>query len=83
MLVKDLIALLQQQDPEAIAVLSSDGEGNNYSPVSAVSDGFYKGENTWSGSFYDERDQEEEEDEDEEDKCCAGGVAAVGIWPVN
>lgn len=38
MKVSDLITQLQECDPEAIVVLSSDPEGNSYSPVHALDD---------------------------------------------
>ena len=50
MLVKDLIAQLQECDPDAIVVMSSDGEGNNKSPLADIDDScVYIPDSTWSG----------------------------------
>lgn len=36
MLVKELITFLQEQNPEATVILSSDAEGNKYSPLDSL-----------------------------------------------
>ena len=89
MKVRELIEALNECDPEALVVLSSDGEGNRFSPVDGYDDRqVYIPETTWSGSTkfaeltpelekagYDEEDCV---DEDETD-----AVPCVILWPVN
>jgi hypothetical protein len=50
MTVKNLIELLQKEDQEALVVMSSDAEGNSYSPVHEVVDGRFR-LNRLSGEF--------------------------------
>lgn len=54
MTVAALIKVLQKADPKAIAILSSDSEGNSHSPVAAVSTCLYEAETTWCGSLVEE-----------------------------
>lgn len=69
MKVKELIELLQKEDPEREVVMSKDAEGNDFSPlVEDFSTGQYVPENTWSGEFI--QDQQE-------------GQKALCLWPTN
>jgi hypothetical protein len=99
MKVRELIEELSQLDPEMLVVLSSDGEGNSYSPVSGMSgDGLmYEAESTWSGEVHDpeewaqenafaeEYDDGEGGERDEEDDVdyACPGVPCVVIYPIN
>lgn len=49
MKVKDLIEQLKLHNPEDIVIMSSDSEGNSYSPLSSIYTGSYKAENSWRG----------------------------------
>ena len=49
MTVRELIAKLNKIDPDRIVVMSSDSEGNNYSPLSGMWTGAYRAENTYRG----------------------------------
>ncbi len=51
MKVKQLIKLLQKEDPDRIVVVASDAEGNNYSPLSDITTGAYDPETTYSGVY--------------------------------
>lgn len=84
MKVKELIDLLQQQNPEAVVVCQADPEGNSYSPLSSVEPEGYVAETTWSGerrllALTPELEQQgySEEDVDE------GATPAVFLVPVN
>ncbi len=71
MQVKELIELLQAQDPERQVILSKDTEGNGFSPAAnEYSVGWYEPETAWSGEFnenlYDEN-----------------STPALVLWPVN
>jgi hypothetical protein len=51
MKVRELIEALQQEDPEREVIMASDGEGNNYSPLSDYWVGAYRAETTWYGAM--------------------------------
>lgn len=77
MTVAELIAQLRNFPPHDIVVMSKDGEGNSYSPLSGLDMAKYVAESTWEGFLLDEDD----EDEDEELKESA--VPCVVFWPTN
>ena len=53
MKVKELIEALAALPPDAEVILQKDGEGNGYSPLSAVDgDAVYVPDSTWSGDVY-------------------------------
>lgn len=86
MKVKELIKTLQELDGETLVVLSSDGEGNTYSPADSVYQGHYVAESTWGGQLVEiELTPELEEDGYDEDDIYDGPDAepCVVIWPVN
>lgn len=49
MTVKDLIKLLEQENPDRLVICQKDAEGNGYSPLCGVSQGGYLADSTWSG----------------------------------
>jgi hypothetical protein len=81
MTVAELIAELQQLDPEALVVQSKDGEGNSYSPLADVSFGWYLPDSTWSGEWM--HDGAENEPEYEWEGPTDKDVRAVCLWPTN
>ena len=83
MTVRQLIEKLGEFDKDAIVVLSSDGEGNSFSPM--PDDGFYSigEENSWSGSFRSEDEEEDEEEEEDEYEFPTKGVSCIVLWPTN
>lgn len=90
MKVKELIARLQQEDPEALVVCQSDGEGNSYSPLADVAgsaEGFLEGyvaDSTWSGDRrYRKLTPELEAEGYGEDDVDETAEAAVFLQPVN
>ncbi len=77
--VAELIYYLKKLDQDALVILSSDAEGNSYSPlVLEHGEGYYKPDSTWSGEWVDEEDLQEY---DEEDKKKI--YKAVFLFPVN
>lgn len=56
MKVADLKILLARYPDDFEVVLSSDGEGNNFSPLNDVVSGYYQRESEWSGQFCYEDD---------------------------
>ncbi len=73
MRVRDLIELLQQEDPERLVVLAKDPEGNGYSPMAALHDVRYFALSTWDGEI----------DHPDDDPPREGGVPALVFWPTN
>jgi len=61
------LSKIEKENGDIIVVLSSDGEGNSFSPVDSFSVGCYEEETTWCGEF-------SQEDEN---------INAVVIWPIN
>lgn len=49
MKIKQLLKILQSKDPNREVILSSDAEGNNYSPLMSCSIAAYIPNNSWSG----------------------------------
>lgn len=49
MKVSELIAFLEQCDPDREVILQKDGEGNGYSPLSGFVECAYHPYNDWSG----------------------------------
>lgn len=54
MLVKDLMEVLQELDPDTQIILQKDGEGNGYSPLYAHGMAYYVADTTYSGTVYNE-----------------------------
>lgn len=81
MKVKDLIAELSELNPEFEVVLSSDSEGNNYSPLAGCDIGRYSPETTWRGDWTSVGDPGAPEEEI--DGCTPEQANAVALWPVN
>lgn len=75
MKVKELIELLKTLPEDHEVILSKDGEGNSYSPLSSHGTYMYLPESTWSGEIFSEEDAEESE--------LLYGENAVVFWPVN
>lgn len=76
MTVGELIKELTDCPEDAVVVLSKDGEGNGFSPLSNHSAEHYRAENTYSGEL---RDSEYDEAEDGPD----GAIRAIVLWPAN
>lgn len=82
--VADLIELLQEEDPDRIVVMSKDGEGNSYSPLSDFSSASYVAECTWSGEIgIEELTDELKAMGYTEEDVIEGGVPALVLWPTN
>ena len=91
MKVRDLIDLLSTLDQEAEVILSSDAEGNSYSPLASYDTGVYAPNSTWSGDFYStndvvDEDEDADDEDDEDDEDCGppdNAIPAVVLWPTN
>jgi len=78
MTVKQLREILENYKPTDLVILSSDGEGNSFSPLVDSTQGFYIPDTTWGGDFVDEDDVDEDDDINLE-----GASRAIVLWPTN
>lgn len=77
MKTKDLIAALQELDPESIVICQSDAEGNSYSPLAGADKGVYVEDSTWSGAVYNTvKEMKSEHGNIDYERC-------VVLFPVN
>ena len=85
MKVKELIEELQKLDKDMEIILSSDEEGNNYSPLDEdYSIGYYIPENTYRGEFIPEgyiREYHEETEYYEGNKSIE--QKCIALYPIN
>lgn len=79
MKVKELIKILQKEDPERLVVLSCDEEGNYYSPLSALNLGKYNKESHAVG--LESLTRELEESGYSEEDVMEDGVKALILYP--
>ncbi len=73
MKVSELIENLLEFPQDSEIVMSSDGEGNSYSPLAGINDVKYLAESTWSGHVFSPL----------EDDVPEEAIAAVLFYPVN
>lgn len=80
-----LIEQLKLLDPEAIVVMSKDGEGNSFSPLSDIADEMvYREESSWEGEIGYEKLTDELVDAGYgEEDIIEDGVPCIVMWPVN
>lgn len=85
MLVKDLLEALRDIDPETPVIIQKDAEGNEYSPLDALTKGYYVAETTWYGQVYDEDWLPEDccMDEDEWEDMRNSNPCSLILVPVN
>jgi hypothetical protein len=80
MKVKQLIRILEKCDPDAIVILSSDGEGNGFYELGQV-DGKNNAWDAENGRLGFARLTEDLESKGYGDEDVVEGVPAVVIWP--
>jgi hypothetical protein len=87
MTIRELIEELKTYPQDSVVVMSEDGEGNGYSPLSGFSDGVYVPESTWNGDYHVGRalTKELEEAGYTEEDVYDGEDAqdCVVLWPTN
>ncbi len=83
MTVQELIAELQQMDPERLIVMAKDAEGNGYSPLSSMWEGGYAAESTYSGEAGLEELTEEDKKDGYVQEDVVDGVPALVLCPTN
>lgn len=82
MTVRELLAQLQQEDPDRIVVMASDSEGNSHSPLARLWRGAYKAETTWSGEVGLEKLTKEDRDQGYCEDDVLKGQPALVLRPV-
>ena len=85
MKVKELIKLLKKEDQEKLVIMSSDGEGNSFSPLSDFGDAdCYLAECTWAGEMgYSKLTKKLRDEGYGNEDILVGGVPALVIYPTN
>lgn len=63
---------------DSVVLLSSDGEGNSFSPFAELGTYFYKADSTWSGEICDESEKEAHPGDFED-----YNQKAIVLWPTN
>ncbi len=85
--VKELIKMLQKEDPESVAIMSKDSEGNNYSPFSDFGVYDYVPDSGCSGDIYmrelDEKDIEQGFTEEDLGPDDPERVKALVFYPIS
>ena len=84
MTVAELIKALQEYPQDSLVIMSSDGEGNCFSPLADTSDGGYHAETTYDGvcgplEITEEMKKDGYSDEDK----LEDAVPVVCLWPTN
>lgn len=84
MTVKELIAKLQQVEPDRIVILQKDSEGNGYSPLSGIDDNaVYQPETTWRGEVKMQELTDELRRQGYSEEDTGDGQPCLVLYPVN
>jgi len=85
MKVKELIKMLESENQEAIVIMSSDGEGNSFSPLADFGNtDTYKADSTYSGEMgFSKLTPELEKEGYGEEDILEDGVPAIVFYPIN
>ena len=84
MKVGELVKQLLKLDQERLVVLSSDEEGNNFSPLDdSISEGAYQADSTYSGQFGLEKLTKRDKEDGFEEEDVVDGVKAICLYPIN
>ena len=85
MKVKELIELLKQENQEKLVIMSSDGEGNSFSPLCDFGDtDCYLADSTYSGEMgYSKLTKKQKADGYGAGDILTNGVPALVIYPTN
>lgn len=82
--VGDLIDYLATQPRDRLVVMSSDAEGNSYSPLADADEAMYSADSTWSGDVYNTPEQlEGKADPDDWTEAPDDAVRVVVLGPTN
>ncbi len=83
MKVKELIEILQKENPNDLVILQKDGEGNGFSPCAGYWTGSYKSDTSWSGEvgLRSLTDHDRNQGYSEED--VVDGQPSIVLYPIN
>lgn len=82
--VGDLIDYLTTQPRDRLVVMSSDAEGNSYSPLADADEAMYAADSTWSGEVYNTPEQlAGKADPDDWTEAPDDAVRVVVLGPTN
>ena len=89
--VGEVKKFIEGLDDDVVFVLSSDGEGNSFSPLAGMDRVMYVPESTWDGYIWNEDDALDDLDDEELEALGEDAhldppddaVSAVVLWPVN
>ena len=76
--VGELKKYLEDLPDETMFIMSSDGEGNSYSPLAGMDLVTYVPESTWGGYIWSDDDEYEDDAQPPDD-----AVESIVLWPVN
>ena len=83
MKVYELMALLWKCNLDDIVVMSKDGEGNSFSPLSDISKASYEADTTWSGDIGLRKLTDEDREQGYTEEDVGQGEDCVVLWPTN
>jgi hypothetical protein len=83
MTVKELIEVLEGENPDRLVVMSKDSEGNGFSPLADASTESYQASCTWAGEIGIEKLTPELEKDGYTEEDVMDGVPALVLWPTN
>jgi len=83
MKVQELINQLKTVDPDCEVIMSSDSEGNNYSPLSSFWQGTYVPRSTCRGDVYYSSTECDVDPEDVRIPGEDGAVSAIILSPIS
>lgn len=85
MTVGELRQFLNSYPDELQVIISTDGEGNNYSPLAGADEALYVAETSWYGEVYMTNAQVDGAPNyyTDEDRAPEDAVGVILLWPVN
>ncbi len=84
--VGELIKILKKENPDRVVIMSKDGEGNDFSPFTAIGRSAYdpdNTDNTYHQIGIEELTDELKEQGYTEEDLVEGGIPALVLWPIN
>ena len=83
MKIKQLLKILQSEDQNREVILSSDAEGNNYSPLYCCNLGNYSPDSKYSGQVGLEKLTEKDKKNGYTEEDILEGKPAIVLYPTN
>lgn len=83
MKIKELLEILRSENPDREVILSSDGEGNNYSPLYCCNLGNYSSDSESSGQVGLEKLTEEDKEAGYTEEDILKGKPVIVLYPTN